>query len=64
VVARDMGCPVAYLPGLTTRRIADLYHGEAKTTPRTRSSSPRRPARCPTHCGPSRARTRRSPSWR
>jgi hypothetical protein len=23
-VARDMGCPVAYLPGLTMRRIADL----------------------------------------
>jgi transposase len=22
-VARDMGCPVAYLPGLTMRRIAD-----------------------------------------
>lgn len=30
-VARDMGCPVAYLPGLTIRRIADLYPGEAKT---------------------------------
>lgn len=31
VVARDMGCPVAYLPGLTMRRIADLFSGEAKT---------------------------------
>jgi hypothetical protein len=30
-VALDMGCPVAYLPGLTMRRIADLYPGEAKT---------------------------------
>jgi hypothetical protein len=30
-VARDMGCQVAYLPGLTMRRIADLYPGEAKT---------------------------------
>ncbi|MBB5931858.1 hypothetical protein FHS34_007367 [Streptomyces echinatus] len=30
-VARDMGCPVAYLTGLTMRRIADLYPGEAKT---------------------------------
>ena len=30
-VARDMGCPVAYLPGLTMRRISDLYPGEAKT---------------------------------
>lgn len=30
-VARDMDCPVARLPGLTMRRIADLYPGEAKT---------------------------------
>ncbi|PSK80119.1 transposase IS116/IS110/IS902 family protein [Murinocardiopsis flavida] len=33
-VARDTGCPVAYLPGLTMRRIADLYPGEAKTDAR------------------------------
>jgi transposase len=33
-VARDMGCRVAYLPGLTMRRIADLYPGEAKTDAR------------------------------
>jgi transposase len=33
-VARDMGCPVAYLPGLTMRRIADLCPGEAKTDAR------------------------------
>ncbi|MER6734683.1 IS110 family transposase [Streptomyces puniciscabiei] len=33
-VARDAGCQVAYLPGLTMRRIADLYHGEAKTDAR------------------------------
>ncbi|MFF0123950.1 IS110 family transposase [Micromonospora sp. DT53] len=33
-VAREMGCPVAYLPGLTMRRIADLYPGEAKTDAR------------------------------
>ncbi|BFP57567.1 hypothetical protein SCMC78_73740 [Streptomyces sp. CMC78] len=33
-VARDMGCPVAHLPGLTMRRIADLYPGEAKTDAR------------------------------
>ena len=33
-VARAMGCPVAYLPGLTMRRIADLYPGEAKTDAR------------------------------
>ncbi|GAA2289647.1 insertion element IS110 uncharacterized 43.6 kDa protein [Streptomyces ruber] len=30
-VARDVGCQVAYLPGLAMRRIADLYPGEAKT---------------------------------
>ncbi len=33
-VARDEGCKVAYLPGLTMRRIADLYPGEAKTDAR------------------------------
>lgn len=33
-VARDVGCRVAYLPGLTMRRIADLYHGESKTDAR------------------------------
>lgn len=30
-LASDIGCQVAYLPGLATRRIADLYRGEAKT---------------------------------
>ncbi len=30
-VVRDMGWPVAYLLGLTMRRIADLYPGEAKS---------------------------------
>lgn len=30
-VARTMGCQVGYMPGLTMRRIADLYPGEAKT---------------------------------
>ncbi|MFI7503939.1 IS110 family transposase [Streptomyces sp. NPDC049687] len=33
-VARAVGCQVAYLPGLTMRRIADLYPGEAKTDAR------------------------------
>ncbi|MDX2707946.1 IS110 family transposase [Streptomyces sp. PA03-6a] len=33
-VARDAGCRVAYLPGLTMRRIADLYPGGAKTDAR------------------------------
>ncbi|MEV6212313.1 IS110 family transposase [Kitasatospora sp. NPDC051914] len=33
-VARETGCRVAYLPGLTMRRIADLYAGEAKTDAR------------------------------
>ena len=33
-VARDAACEVAYLPGLTMRRIADLYPGEGKTDAR------------------------------
>ncbi|WP_034263005.1 IS110 family transposase [Actinospica robiniae] len=33
-VARDVGCQVAYLPGLAMRRAADLYEGEAKTDAR------------------------------
>lgn len=33
-VARDAGCLVAYLPGLSMRRVADLYPGEAKTDAR------------------------------
>ncbi|MFD3775783.1 IS110 family transposase [Streptomyces sp. NPDC058612] len=33
-VAQDMGCRVAYLPGLSMRRAADLYPGEAKTDAR------------------------------
>ncbi|WP_377273972.1 IS110 family transposase [Peterkaempfera sp. SMS 1(5)a] len=33
-VARDVGCEVAYLPGLAMRRAADLYPGEAKTDAR------------------------------
>ncbi|MEV5400980.1 IS110 family transposase [Streptomyces cellulosae] len=33
-LARDTGCRVAYLPGLTMRRIADLYPGESKTDAR------------------------------
>ncbi|MCZ2811966.1 IS110 family transposase [Modestobacter sp. VKM Ac-2979] len=33
-VARDVGCHVAYLPGLAMRRIADLHPGSAKTDAR------------------------------
>ncbi|MFV2179578.1 IS110 family transposase [Actinomadura sp. LOL_016] len=33
-VARDVGCRVAYLPGLTMRRLADLHPGAAKTDAR------------------------------
>lgn len=33
-IAQDMGIQVAYLPGLTMRRVADLYPGEAKTDAR------------------------------
>lgn len=30
-VAQNLGIPVAYLPGLSMRRIADMYPGTAKT---------------------------------
>jgi hypothetical protein len=63
-VARDAGCQVAYLPGLTMRRIADLYPGEAKTDAVTRSSSRTLPEQCPTPCGRSIPPMRRSPSSR
>ncbi|MEV4183934.1 IS110 family transposase, partial [Streptosporangium canum] len=33
-VARAEGCQVAYLPGLTMRRLADLHPGNAKTDAR------------------------------
>jgi transposase len=33
-VARDLAIPVAYLPGLTMRRVAQLYPGEVKTDAR------------------------------
>lgn len=33
-VARDTGCAVAYLPGLTMRKAADLYPGRSKTDAR------------------------------
>ncbi|MGO1561958.1 Mobile element protein [Actinomycetales bacterium JB111] len=33
-VARDVGCAVAYLPGLAMRKAADLYPGRAKTDAR------------------------------
>jgi hypothetical protein len=46
----------------TMRRIADLYPGEARPTPATRSSSPTPPAPCPTPCAPWPPPTRPSPS--
>ena len=33
-VAQDLGIDVAYLPGLTMRRVADLHPGQAKTDAR------------------------------
>ena len=33
-VAQDLGIDVAYLPGLTMRRVADLHEGQAKTDAR------------------------------
>jgi hypothetical protein len=55
-VARDVGCQVAYLPGLAMRRIADLHPRSAKTDARdARSSPPRRPDHA-AHAAPSRSR--------
>ncbi len=48
-VARDEGCAVAYLPGLTKRRIADLYPGEVKTDGGGALIIAEPPARCRTH---------------
>ena len=64
-VARDMGCPVAYLPGLTMRRIADLYPGEAKTDARD-AFIIADAARAMPHTlrARSTSTTRPSPSWR
>lgn len=39
-VARDADCRVAYLPGMTMCRIADLFPSETRATPPTPSSSP------------------------
>ncbi|SFE67667.1 Transposase [Actinopolyspora alba] len=51
-VARDAGCRVAHLPGLTMRRIADLYPGEAKTPrPRCRRDRRRGPHEAPHPAG-------------
>ncbi len=63
-VARDMGCPVANLPGLTSDGSPTSIQVRPRRTRGMRSSSLTRPARCPTPCGPSPARTRLSPSWR
>ena len=62
-VARDAGCQVAYLPGLTMRRIADLYPGEAKTDARDAFIIADAARAMPhTPCGPSIPLTRRSPN--
>lgn len=63
-VARDAGCQVAYLPGLTMRRIADLYPGEAKTDARDAFIIADAARACPTPSGPSISRTRPLPSSR
>lgn len=63
-VAWDMGCPVAYLPGLTRGRSPISTQARPRLTRRTRSSSRTPPARCPTRCGPPLSKTKRSPSWR
>ncbi|GIU57943.1 hypothetical protein NicSoilC12_36920 [Arthrobacter sp. NicSoilC12] len=50
-VAGDCGCTVAYLPGLATRKAADLYRGSPKRTPGMRSSSLRPHVPCHARCG-------------
>lgn len=46
-VAKHLDVPVAYLPGLSMRRIADMYPGSAKTDEKdsfiTRDRPPTRP---------------------
>jgi hypothetical protein len=54
-VARATGCQVAYLPGLTMRRLADLHPGNAKTDA---------PALSRTRCAASTPVRRLWPSWR
>ena len=63
-VARELGCHVAYLPGLTMRRIATSTPARPRPMRKTRSSSPTRPGRCRTRCARSTSTTRRSPSCR
>jgi hypothetical protein len=63
-VARDAGCEVAYLPGLTMRRIVDLYPGEAKTDARDAFIIADAARAMPHTCATSPPPTRRSPNWR
>lgn len=48
-VVQAAGVMVGYLPGLTTRRIADL-HARRNPMRGVRSTSPTRPGQCPTPC--------------
>lgn len=59
-----MGCPVVYLPGLTMRRIADLYSGEAKTEAKDAFIIADVARAMPHTLRRSTPRTRRLPSWR
>lgn len=61
-VARDVGCRVAYLPGLTMRRIADLYPGESKTDARDAAIIADAARTIRTHCGIWHRTTRPLPS--
>ncbi len=61
-VARSCGHAVAYLPGLTMRRVADLYPARPRPMREMRSSSPIPPARCRTRCVRSMSVTKRWPS--
>lgn len=62
-VARASGCEVAYLPGLSMRRLADLHPAPARPTPATPTSSPTPPALCPTCCTPSSPTRACGPNW-
>lgn len=62
-VAQYLGTAVAYLPGLTMRRIADMYPGTAKTDEKMHSSSHTRLAACPARYAASRSLMRMKPHW-
>lgn len=63
-VAQHMNIQVAYLPGLTMRRVADLHPGQAKTDARDAYIIAEQHARCLMPCVVSPWQKNRSPSCR